>query len=299
MTGSGIVDQAALGIDLGGTNLQMALVSAAGEVLASRAHADSQSLRPDDFIGLVAETLRDLRGDGAPVGIGVGIAGTVFEGGELRPEMTNLPKLTGVRLADGIEAATGLPCLAENDAGAAMRGEACFGAAVGRRNAACLTLGTGIGSGLLLDGRIREGAHGNGGEIGITLLTSDQADWVVLEEVASPGGLLRQTGESAESLVRAAAAGDTAAAARLERMYRLLGLTIVNLHLLLDLEVVVLCGGITQVGAPLIDGVRRAFAAACPVPYHFGLHIALSEQGPWAGAIGAACLGFESAGVTP
>ena len=289
------VNQLSFGIDVGGTNIRMAMVSVSGEVMASKMIPGSSGLGPTDLTTLISENLRLMGGAENPIGIGLSLAGTVFDRGEMRADMTNLPRLAAFPFVDIVEEATGLACRVENDATAAMRAEARFGAATGVGNAVCLTLGTGIGSGLLLDGKIRGGAHGNGGEVGQFRMGGGGCKVQVLEDMASPGGLLRRTGLSAESLMAAASAGDHEAAKRMDEVFDLLGLTIANLHLLLDLEVAVLCGGLTGCGQPLTDGVCQAFAKYCPAPYQFGLDIRLSKLGDFFGAIGAASLWFHDA----
>jgi predicted NBD/HSP70 family sugar kinase len=98
---------------------------------------------------------------------------------------------------------------------AAMLGEARYGAARGIRDASTVTLGTGIGGGLMLDGQIRRGLHGSAGEIGLTRVVRLDRDgspeWVALEDLASPGGLSRTAGLSMETLVISAEAGDAEA----------------------------------------------------------------------------------------
>ena len=287
------MSKVSFGIDVGGTNIRMAMVSLSGEVVAKRMIPGTSGLGPADLTTLISDNLRSMGGAEKPIGIGLGLAGTVVGRGELRADMTNLPGLAGCPFVDAVEEATGLACRVENDAKVAMHAEARFGAATGVDNAICLTLGTGIGSGLLLDGKIRDGAHGNSGEVGLFRIGGGGCKVQVFEELASPGGLLRRTGSSAESLMAAASAGDNEAAKRMAEVFDLLGLTIANLHLLLDLEVAVLCGGLTECGQPLTDAVRQAFAKHCPTPYHFGLDICLSELGVYSGAIGAASLCFH------
>lgn len=286
------MNQIAFGIDAGGTNVRMAMVSQSGEVLGSTVITGSQNLDPQEFTALVSKNFRALRGDHTPIGIGIGLAGTIFPDGAMRQGMTNLPKLAGHLIADQIETATGLSCRTGNDAQAAIRAEARFGAAAGCRNVLCLTLGTGIGSSLLLDGSIRKGAHGNGGEVGLFRSSGAGHEGMALEDLISPGGILRRTGQSAKDLA-AAAEGSAKSAAELEQVFDLLGLTIANLHLLLDLEMTVLSGGLTGLGPVLLDGVRGAFVRHCPQPYQFGMKIVLSRFGELTGAIGAACLWFD------
>ena len=286
------MNKVSFGIDIGGTNIRMALVSMSGEVIASKMISGTSHLNPTDLTTLVADNLQSMNGTQMPVGIGIGLPGTVFKDGEMRDNMTNLPGLANYPIAGMIENATGLGCRVENDAKAAMRAEARFGAAKGIENAVCLTLGTGIGSGLLLNGKIRDGAHGSGGEVGLfRVFDGDKIH--ALEDLASPGGLLHRTKVSANELIAAANAGDRESEKLMNEVYDLLGQTITNLHLLLDLEIVVLCGGLAESGQVLVDNVQKAFIKHCPVPYQFNLGIYLSGLGKFSGAIGAASLWFQ------
>jgi glucokinase len=199
--------------------------------------------------------------------------------GAMHVGSTNLPNLAGRPLAEVFPALLGMPCRFDNDARSAMRGEAWRGAARGLRNALALTLGTGIGGGLLLDGRIRAGPHGSAGEIGVWRLglEHESADWPTVEQIAAPS----QLAEAFDVLIH-----DSAAAP----IFNLVGQSIANAHLLLDLEAVVLCGAITAIGEPFRMAVERAFERACAADHRHGLSIRLGQLGEFAGALGAAAL---------
>ncbi len=287
---------AAIGIDLGGTNLRVALVDGNGRRLAEHigplpACADAGAL-----ITHVAERAKLVQGSAKPEGLGLAIAGTLDAQDQLVEGMANLPVLAGRPLAAELRAATGLAVRIENDARAAMLGEARFGAARGVRNALILTLGTGVGGGLLLDGRLRPGSHRMAGEIGLTLAwgQAGAGGYVSLENAASPGGLRRTRGLDLEQVSTRAAGGDAAAQAELDRVHELLAAAIVNAHVMLDLERVLLAGGMAQAGAPLRDAIRRAFSNLAPPAFRDTLTIDLAALGPWSGAMGAAALWLET-----
>lgn len=284
----------ALGIDLGGTNLRVCLVDAAGRRLAEDFGAVPASAEADAIIAVLIERCRGVLGNGerspAALGIGLGVAGALDAEGRLIAGMTNLPALAGRPLRGELAEALGLPVRIENDARAAMRGEACFGAARGVRDALMLTLGTGIGGGLLLDGTMRAGPHRLAGEVGLTLVPdAGAAGWEPLEDAASPGGLARTRGLDLADVVRRAAAGDADGAAGQARVAELVAVAIVNAQVTLDLELVLLSGGLIRAGAPLLAEIRGAFERLCPAAFK-GLRIELAQLGEWAGAMGAAAL---------
>ena len=170
--------------------------------------------------------------------------------------MTNLPALAGRALATELSTAAGAGVSIENDARAALLGEQRFGAARGVGNVLMLTLGTGIGGALLLDGRLRHGPHRLSGEIGLSPTPRDDGTgWTALEDVASPGGLLRTAGID---LAQRVVSGDPDVARLLDRIAEHLAAAIVDAHVLLDLELVLLAGGMTRAGPALLDRVQQA-----------------------------------------
>ena len=113
-----------------------------------------------------------------------------------------------------------------------LLGEVGYGAARGRRDVLCVTLGTGIGGGLLLDGKLRSGPHGVAGEVGEFRFIGDDDEFITLEQVASASAVGRQFGGSAESAFLLAGRSDDSARACLESVYRALGTMIAQTHLL-------------------------------------------------------------------
>ena len=276
-----------IGLDIGGTNLKAVHLAADGSVLARATVSAGGAIPRDELLERVSATVREIAaGEVGRVGIAVG--GAVQPDGSMRIGSTNLPNLAGVPLAETFTALLGAPCRIEHDGRAAMRGEAWVGAARGAANAMTLTFGTGIGAGLLLGGRIHPGAHLGAGEIGVWRLVPRPAegDWLNVEDVAAPGGVdFRQRGLDYAALLAAPPADVDRS-----ELFDLIGRTIANAHTLLDLEVVVLVGGVTALGEPFRAAVAAAFDAACPAGFAHGLAIRLGELGPFCGAIGAAAL---------
>lgn len=277
-----------LGLDIGGTNLKAALVTAEGAILERATVPAGGAIPREALMATIQQTARELAG-GRAGRVGIAVGGAVQPDGTMTLGSTNLPNLAGIPLAETFAALLGAPCRVEHDGRAAMRGEAWLGAARGARNAMTLTFGTGIGAGLLLAGRIHAGAHDGAGEIGVWRLLPPPASgtWPSVEDLAAPGGL--ELGRHARdyAALLAAASGSDAAAER-ATVFDLVGRSIANAHLLLDLEAVVLIGGVTALGEPFRAAVEAAFLAACPAEFRHGLAVRLGGLGPYCGAIGAA-----------
>lgn len=290
--------QLALGIDLGGTNLRSGLVDAKGKLIEFLSQPIDPMLSGDQIVQAVVEQVKSLGSLSGVRGVGVGLAANILQGGILQRGLTTLAGLSGYPFLERLSGALGKPCLMDNDSILYLLGEVHFGAARGVDNVLLITLGTGIGSGLLLDGVIRHGAHSSGSEIGLTVVReSITGDYFPVENLVSPGALTQKFGEPSGQLFQFASYGDEKAQTLIEEMFEYLGVLVANAHVLLDLELVLLGGGLARVGPVLRDGVRAAFTRTCPANYQFGLRIELGDLPvDAAGVIGAACLWFEQEG---
>jgi glucokinase len=307
----------AIGIDVGGTKVAGLLVDERGTVL-ERIERDTPSEDADATVQELRRLTEDLD-DGAEA-LGLGIAGMLdFDRGVLISS-PNLPWATGLPIRDRITELVALPCLVDNDANVAAWGEFRFGAARPfERSVLMVTVGTGIGGGIIADGRLYRGAHGFAAEIGHIIVEpggprcgcGNRGCW---EQVASGRALDRLGAAAAErdgniEIARLAAGnpvsgryvadaardGDTIALGIFEEVGRRLGEGIAGLVNVLDPEAVVVGGGVAEEGALILEPARRAFldaveaAEARPeVPI---LQAALGND---AGAIGAAALALEA-----
>ncbi len=306
---------AALGIDVGGTKLVAASVTASGDIV-DRRRADTPARDPERLVAALEELIGELAGEGLPVGIG--IAGMVDPAGRVRYG----PNI-GVRdlpLAARLEAAAGGPVTVVNDANAAALGEQRAGAARDHRDVLMFTLGTGVGGGIVLGGRLQEGAHRFGGEVGhlvvaeggrpcpcgnrgcIEAYASGTAiglaarDRLVDQDVDS--ALRGDTELSGRSVTEAATAGDALAQSVLVDVGRWLGVAAAGLVNVLDPEVIIVGGGAGRHTAPwVIPAAEAALAERIlggaqvrPVP-----PFELAELGDDAGMIGAAMLALDRA----
>ena len=304
----------AVGIDLGGTKLAGIRMDERGEVLA-RAEAPT----PGDAEAILEELLRlaaSLVADDAR-SVGVGAAGMVeFEAGALR-FAPNLP-LRDVPIRSLIEERSGLRCVVDNDANAAGWGEYRFGAARGHRNVLLVTVGTGIGGAIVMDGQLYRGAHGFANEIGHVIVepggprcgcgnlgcweqvASGQAldRLAALEASRDPGGAIARAAEGADAdgraASRAALAGDEAARDIFQEVGKRLGEGLAGLVNVLDPDVVVIGGGVAEAGDLLLDPAKRAFHDTVEaVDFRPDIPIVAAELGNEAGTMGAAALALE------
>lgn len=306
-----------IGVDVGGTKVLGVLTTSDGdgEVLAEeRVPTPSTGEAILDAVTAVIETLRT--GNGTAL-VGVGMPGLVDSDGVLR-FAPNLPGVVELPVRAELERRVeGTTVQVENDATCAVWGERKLGAARGRDHVVLVTLGTGIGGGIIADGRLLRGAHGFAGEIGHMVINphgppcrcGQRGCW---ERYASGSGLGRIAREAAnagqadrvvelaggdpedvkgEHVTAAAAEGDEQAAEIFRRFAWWLGLGLANLANIGDPALFILGGGLVEAGDVLLEPTRAAFSELLEGAEHRPtVPIEPAELGERAGAIGAAAL---------
>ena len=161
-----------IGIDLGGTNVAAALVDKDGAIIRRVSIPTDARGGANAIIGELTGVCSTLLEGGEPaLSIGIGIPGSVNEETGDVIFTPNLP-LSGVNITNGLREKFGLPIFAGNDANCAALGEVVAGGAKGARNAVLITLGTGLGGGIILDGRLHTGVNGAAGELGHIVIVS-------------------------------------------------------------------------------------------------------------------------------
>lgn len=261
-----------VGVDLGGTNLRVGAVDEEGKFLA-RSDTPIAPLGGRDGVigricGEIARMREELTGSSALRGIGIAIPGIIdMASGTLR-ESPNLPDWNGYPVRDEIERRLGTRVILENDANAAAMGEFWLGAARGLDSALAITLGTGVGGGIVLNGALWHGMSGMAGEPGHATVFPDGpacpcGNRGCLEQYAGARGLVRWAKEAADAgrapalakafgsnpdftsrdLYELAMGGDTQSRAIFETMGRALGIAIANMINLLNLPIYVIGGG--------------------------------------------------------
>jgi len=159
-----------LATDLGGTNLRMAAVDQAGKILYRTKHETPKSERADEIVNAIISAARECQEKTKNIGkvesIGAAVPATINAPQGIIMKAPNLPALDGFRLSAIVSSELNMPIVMENDANAAAIGENWLGASENYKSSICVTLGTGVGGGIIIDGNILQGIDGTAGEIG-------------------------------------------------------------------------------------------------------------------------------------
>ncbi|MFO7170251.1 MAG: ROK family protein [Chloroflexota bacterium] len=304
-----------LGLDFGGTKLAAGLVDARGAVVARQARPTPASGGAQASLALMLEMARELLADGrlSPLaGVGVSFGGPVEADGRTVRLSMHVPGWEGARLADRLEQEFGVPAAVANDGDAAALAEYRFGAGRGVRHMLYLTVSTGIGGGVIIDGRLHRGERAWAGEVGHQVLKPDGPPCPCgrngcLESLASGLSVareararLRAEGASGSSLASlapedltardvaaAAAQGDRLAREVWEAAMEWLGIGVASACNLINPGRVVIGGGLTRAGDLLFAPVRRVAAARALDP---ALEIVPAALGDDVGILGGAAL---------
>lgn len=300
------------GVDVGGTTVKLGLLTEDGELvekweIPTRTQENGCAIVPDIAAAIDACLKRHQLEKTSVIGIGIGVPGPVNDEG-LVNRCVNLN--WGVfNLHEALGALTALPVKAGNDANCAALGEFWKGGGMGSRSAIFVTLGTGVGGGVVVDGKLLNGAHGVGGEIGhITVSAPDKAPCTCgkcgcVEQYASANGIVRVTKNrlasctdetslrqlerlTCKDVFDAARAGDRFAVDTLEEVFDYLGEALASACCVADPERIILGGGVSRAGDYLLRGTERHFRKhmfhACK-----GTEFSLAALGNDAGMYGA------------
>jgi glucokinase len=302
--------------DLGGTHLRAGLVERSGAILNQVKHETPHGIDPGaivDALTSAAESM-NVRTLSDVVAGSIMVPGTVDRHRTTVVQSPNLPCLDNFGLKRALEETLQLPVLLENDANAAAVGEMWMGAARGARNVICVTLGTGVGGGIILDGKLWRGTDGSAGEIGHSTVEPfggpkcKCGNTGCLEMFASATAIVRMTREALDSSVEssltkenltakiiyeAGREGDKLAIEIFQRMGRYLGVGLANLINILGPEVIVIGGGVAD-GWDLFEAEMREQIRQRAFPSSQHVKIKKAECGDNAGLLGAARLAFDS-----
>lgn len=306
--------QETIGVDLGGTKMLVGVLSGTEVVWESREASTGQT--EDELLELLVQEVsaaRDARPGAAAVGLGVP-ATIDFERG-VAVSAVNLP-LSELPIRDRVEAAVGLPVVVDNDANVAALAEYLFGAAQGMPHMVMLTVGTGIGGGLILNGELYRGATGAGAELGHVVIQADGPpcqgncpNHGCVESLASGTALGREGRAAAESspdsalarllaegkavdgnaVTDAALAGDETAIAVFDLIGSRLGVACASFANIFQPNAIVVGGGVIRAGDLLLDPAREEVRTRALKPMN-ETPILAATMGNDAGMIGAAAL---------
>ena len=283
-----------LGLDLGARFVRGAVCDLAGAI---RARQDVELAVADaagaiDAIGRLRESLLEAGAlDPALVdGVVVGVPGVVAADGTLRLA-ENVAGLEGRRFGDELQAALDLPATLENDINLAALGEQWQGVARGVRDFVFLSVGTGMGAGLVLGGELHRGRHGAAGEIDFALVGLSEAVDPSAPQVAELARQLDGSSVEPPAVFAAARRGDASARAVVDEVARRIALHLAPIAAVADVELVVLGGGIGANGDLLLEPVARRLAEWLPFPPR----LAVSALGEAAVLTGAVAVGLQAA----
>ena len=300
------------GIDVGGTTVKLAYFNELGQLLDKweipTNRADSGSHILDDIAAAVSTYLAEKNIPKEDIlGLGIGIPGPVDRQGVV----TGCVNLGwGIfNVSETLSNLTGFPVKAGNDANVAALGECWMGGGKGHDNIVMTTLGTGVGGGIIVNGRILNGAHGAGGEIGHMVLNKEETTpcgcgkYGCAEQYCSATGIVRTAKRhlnrttypsvlrdihelTCKDIFDASAGGDVVADEILERVYSNLAEFLSDVCCVVDPEVIVVGGGVSRAGEPLVNGIQRHMHKYL---FHAirGVKFALATLGNDAGAYGA------------
>jgi glucokinase len=292
-----------IGVDVGGTKTAAALVTREGSI-EGRVERPTDVASEEALLSQLDAIVDEVRSSDVAA-LGFGIPSRIDQRRGRAVASVNVP-LVNVDFRDRMRAQYGFPVAIDNDANAAAIAEWQTGAARGARDVVMLTLGTGVGGGLILNGKPYRGATGSGAELGHVVVELDGppcrcggcghlesfATGVAADDLA---GELFGPGSDARDLVRRAAAGESAALDALAGVGRYLGAAIASLINALEPELVVIGGGFGEAAAEfLLGSARDVLAQDALPPGRDNLRIVQAQLGGDAGVIGAGMIAFEA-----
>ncbi|MFM1909707.1 MAG: hypothetical protein RLZZ545_405 [Actinomycetota bacterium] len=307
-----------IGVDVGGTKVLGGVVDESGNVLKT-ARRDTPKSGGTDLTAAIAEVANELKSEFDVTSVGVSAAGWVSSDRKTMLATPNISGWNGVNLDYELTSLIGLPVDIENDANAAAWGEARFGAAKGKEHVLLLTIGTGLGGGIVIDGKLHRGAFGIAAEVGHMRVVPDGllcgcGAKGCFEQYGSGSALMRHTREAIEQnpgvaekllargdgtiagltgkmIMEAAREGDVIAIEAFRTTGKWIGAGVASLSAILDPETVVIGGGVIDAGELLLAPIREAakrhmpFSEILPMPEIVG-----ATLGNQAGLVGVADL---------
>jgi len=288
--------QVSLAVDVGGTKMAAGLVDADGELVASASAPTPTTDDAEELFAVLAALVDAVGGDGEVVACGVGSGGPMSPGGE-EVSPLNIPGWRRFPLQRRLADLTGVPTFVDNDAKALALGEGWRGAAAGERDFIAMVVSTGVGGGVVLDGRLLDGAQGNAGHIGHVIVEPEG-------RVCRCGGRGCLEAEASGPSI-AAITGRPASEATPETVARtgtLVGRAVASVANLLDLRLAVVAGSVALgFGAPFFTAAQAELDARARLDFSAGARIVpgrLGERGPLVGAGAVAWRGIGR-GVLP
>lgn len=290
-----MVNSQVIGIDVGGTAIKLGRFKPDGTCLQCLTVATPQPSTPEAVLAVMVDAIAQVDPYNQAVAIGVGTPVPADKTGRIAQIAINLPGWQNVPLADWLEAKTGKPTVIANDANCAGLAEAWLGAGRHFHNLILLTLGTGVGGAIILDGKLFVGHQGAAGELGLITLNPDglmckSGNSGSLEQYASISAIRRRTGKEPSELGALAAAGDIKALTFWQEYGKDLGIGLASLIYVLTPQAIILGGGISASFEFFFPAVKAEIEQRVMFTSRVGLQILPAQLGNSAGMVGAAKL---------
>lgn len=310
----------AIGIDLGGTNLKLAVVDKNDGIIEKLSVSSQSDSGPDIMLGLIAEKVNELTRKHNVTGIGLGLPGMVSKDQTTVSYPPNLKGWKVVKAAQEIEERTGIRCKIENDANVAALGSLHFGTGKRFKDFILLTLGTGVGGGIILDKQLYKGPCGLAGELGHIIInfegpSSNSVTHGTIEAYLGQRFLSKHAADRISAhpdnelykefagnfdklepihLTRAAKKGNALARSILEESGQRLGYAIINYTHILDIRKYIISGGVSRAGDLLLNAAREIVKKHMMLPFQEDFELLFEDLGNDGALLGAAGLAFDS-----
>jgi glucokinase len=305
----------AIGIDFGGTTVKFGVVSGCEVIDSAPAIATDDYTEPSSLIDAIVRVVEDLRSRHKGIAaIGAGVPGFVdFRTGTIH-NLTNVKGWTNIPLREILHQRTGLPVTVENDANCMAFAEWKEGAGKGKDHLVCITMGTGVGGGIVTHGHMLRGAQSVGGELGQTSIDHQGRkgaygnlgaleDYIGNNEIAADArnyyadqGIERSISDCTPAALSEAANGGDAIAIRIwEGIASKLATTVANACWLLNPEAIIIGGGVAKAGPLLFDPLKKSVHEQLSPAFSDHLEIIPARFSNEAGIIGAALLALDEA----
>lgn len=305
-----------LGVDIGGTDIKLGIVTAEGQIIESGKMPTLAGEGPGKGAGRVAAWLREKDPGQEVTAAGIDCAGLIDGSKGYLYYSPNLPGWEDTDLRGLFAEAVGMPVTVDNDVNCAAWGEYVLGAGRGTHHFVCLTLGTGIGGGVIADGRLYRGWQGMAGEVGHQVIDPSGPECTCgskgcLEKLANASSIVSRAREAiaggrgsvledsdsltARDVAAAAADGDAVAIAALAEAGRVLGTGLANIVHLFNPEVIAVGGGVAGAGDLILEPARESMRAQLMDDILARVRVVPTELGNNASLVGATMMALEAA----
>ncbi|MDZ8024984.1 MAG: ROK family protein [Nostoc sp. DedQUE11] len=287
-----------IGIDVGGTAIKLGRFTPDGTCLQSLTLTAPQPTTPEAVLAVLVDAIAQIDPDNQSVAIGVGTPGPADAAARIAKIAINLPGWLDVPLADWLETKTSKPTVIGNDANCALLGEAWLGAGRQFQNLILLTLGTGVGGAIILNGKLFVGHQGAAGELGLISFNPDgptcnSGNQGSLEQYASATAIRCRTLKEPIELGILAQQGDAASLTFWQEYGKCLGIGLTTLVYVLTPQAIVIGGGISGSFEFFFPAMKAEIEKRVQPLSREGLQILPAQLGKFAGMVGAAKLAWQ------